>query len=843
MKPLRAAPLLAGTLFLLVASSSLHAGIIFTNIFSFNGTNGDAPTFLVRAGNKKFYGITVGGGPNYVGPSSSDVGGIYSITSDGVFSNLCFFEKTNGSGGAYLTPGTDGNFYGTTSDSVFKLNPDGTMANPNLAPALDSSEGPFVVLQDSGGTVYGTTEFHGPSGYGRIYKIDTNGVFSTLAAFHGTNGIQPVSLLLGADNSFYGLTQHGGNDFNGPPNSGDGTIFRVDRSGNITNLFLFSDPGDEPTWMMQGADGDLYGVTGLGGTNGAGSVFRVTTNGVLVWFFSFNGTNGYFPNWLTTANDGNFYGVTEFGGSNYNGTQPGGFGTIFRITPNGSFTILAQFDGTNDVYPRTIIQGTDGDFYGTALGGGAFGLGAVFKLSLPTCPQNRLMLTDVANFTDTNAPGDDFPALMQGKDGLLYGVTQFGGASGIGTVFRCTLSGSLTTLVSFNGTNGGHPSAPPLQAADGNFYGTTGGGANGYGTIYRMDSNGVLTTIFSFNQTNGAGPGGAGGLIVGRDGALYGVAQAGGPNFTNVNGGDGTIFKITTNGDFTLLASFNGTNGDEPASIIQAWDGNFYGTTVVGGIDDSNGFGTVFQMTPDGQINTLVRFNGTNGARPISIMQASDGCLYGTTIDGGPFYTRGSVNEGYGTVFKLTTNGDFTLLASFDATNGALPNAGLIEVCKGVFYGTTVYGGLYPNGPGVDNGLQYIFNSGTFFQVTTNGNLTALLSFGASSLLPANPYLSFIKASDGNYYGTARNPHPGSIFCIRPVQAPVLQPFAQAGQLSLNWNAWAGYSYNVMYETNLTGSNWNLLSTVSPQTNGMTSYSDPIGPDTQRFYRVILQLP
>lgn len=380
---------------------------------------------------------------------------------------------------------------------------------------------------------------------------------------------------------------------------------------------------------------------------------------------------------------------------------------------------------------------------------------------------------------------------------------------------------------------------PPVQAADGNFYGTTSRGGSdfipdsaSYGTIYRMDSNGVLTTLFTFSQTNGAGVGGISGLVVGNDGAFYGVTQGGGPDFTNANGGDGTIFKITTNGDFTLLATFNGTNGLVPVKIIQASDGNFYGATRQGGINDSSGLGTLFQMTPDGQINTLVRFSGTNGALPGEIMQASDGYLYGTTSEGGAF--------GYGTVFKLTTNGDFTLLASFDGTNGSSPFYQLTESCNGIFYGTTVFGGKFPIG-GIGGVIAN--NLGTVFRVTTNGDLTTVLSFGADSLLPGIPQSPLTKASDGNYYGVAQDPNSGSIFCVRPVQPPVLQPLAQNNQLNLSWNAWAGYSYAVMYETNLTGSNWNLLSTVTPQANGITSFSDPIGPDAQRFYSVILQLP
>lgn len=402
------------------------AGITFTNIFSFNGTNGFAPLVLVQAGNNKFYGITEGGGANFTGPSSPDVGGVFSITSDGVFSNLFFFEGTNGDLGEYLTPGSDGNFYGTTQDTVFKLNPDGTMANPHLA-ALPSNSGPVGLVQDHDGTLYGIIEGDESSLEGAIYRIDTNGAFSTFVTFSGTNDDQPSALLLGSDDSFYGLSLFGGNDSSAYP--GDGSIFRMDRNGNLTNIFLFSDLDDEPIQLVQGSDGDLYGSTLFGGTNGLGSIFRVTTNGVLVWSFSFNGTNGDLPFGLIMANDGNFYGVTIHGGSNFTQTVLSGYGTIFRITPGGSLTSLAEFDGTNDSMPWTIVQGTDGNLYGVAQAGGTYGDGAIFKLTLPACPcTNQLMLTSVYNFYDGNS--FDFPegGLIQAGDGMLYGITAYGGA-------------------------------------------------------------------------------------------------------------------------------------------------------------------------------------------------------------------------------------------------------------------------------------------------------------------------------------------------------------------------------------------------------------------------------
>jgi uncharacterized repeat protein (TIGR03803 family) len=853
----------------LLAAPSLHAGVTFTNIFSFNGTNGDGPAILVRAGNNKFYGITELGGPNFTGDANPDVGSIFSITYDGVFSNLFYFESTNGDYGGYLTPGADGNFYGTTDNTAFKLHPDGTMANPNLAPGLGGVHSVlYGIVQDRDGTLYGTTRFGGTLGLGTIYKINTNGVLSTPVTFNDTNGADPVTLFLGADENFYGIAQSGGD-------ADEGTIFRMDRSGNLTNIFLFSDQydiapngqTDQPDWLMQGPNGDLYGTTLLGGSNNLGTIFRVTTNGVLVWSFSFNGTNGYGGVRIMAASDGNLYGITAYGGNGYDGTEDySGFGTIFRITPSGSFTSLVQFDGTNDANDgniATIVQGTDGNLYGTSFGGGASGQGAIFKLTLPTCPcTNRLMLTTVIDFERTNGV-EPLGQLVQGSDGMLCGATAGGGAFDQGTVFKTTLDGSLTTLASFNGTNGTFLVSTPVQAVDGNLYGATAGGGpdydpdltqynTGYGTIYRLDSNGVLTTLFTFNLTNGDGPG-PGGLVIGKDGALYGVTQQGGPNFTNANDGDGTIFKITTNGDFTLLVSFDGTNGVYPGGIILASDGNFYGTTRVGGIDDSNGVGTVFRMTPDGQLTTLFKFNQTNGAHPLSIIQASDGCLYGTTGGGGQYYT-GDPNGygtayGYGTVFRITTNGDFTLIASLDFTNGAVPCGGITEVGNGIFCGIAAYGGRYGSVESFGPGQFGFVDGGTVFQVTTDGDLTAPFSFfpSTSRNLPVSPEItlgnSLIKASDGNLYGYALSPDSGCIFAIRPVQPPVLRPVMQPGQINLSWNAWAGYPYLVMYETNLIGSNWNWATTIVPQTNGPASFSDPISSDTQRFYQVILQLP
>jgi uncharacterized repeat protein (TIGR03803 family) len=227
----------------------------------------------------------------------------------------------------------------------------------------------------------------------------------------------------------------------------------------------------------------------------------------------------------------------------------------------------------------------------------------------------------------------------------------------------------FTTLVSFSGTNGSSPQAGLIQANDGNFYGTTSkGGTNdhtlyGYGTIFKMTPSGVLTTLISFDPTNsnglynGAYP--LAELIQANDGNFYGTTTGGGTD------GYGNIFKMTPSGSFTTLVSFHYGNGAYPyAGLIQANDGNFYGTTYEGGPNVS---GTIFKMTPSGTLTTLVSFNGTNGAYPhAGLIQASDGNFYGTTIG-----SAARASSDRGSVFKMTPSGTFTTLVSFNVTMAA----------------------------------------------------------------------------------------------------------------------------------------------------------------------------
>ena len=362
---------------------------------------------------------------------------------------------------------------------------------------------------------------------------------------------------------------------------------------------------------------------------------------------SFNGSNGATPSgWpLVLGADGNLYGTTFLGGASSNCTY--GCGTVFRITPGGTLTTLHSFSGgTDGLGPNALLQSADGSFYGTAQGGGADQNGTIFKIT----PGGTL--TTVYSFTgatDGSAPG----ALVQGTDGNFYGTTsglgEFGQFVGIEpTIFKITPGGTLTTLYRSDATDGSAP-GELVQATDGNFYGTT-SGMNIDGTIFKITPGGTLTTLYSFCRQgsipycpDGDGPGP---LVQATDGDFYGTTFFGGvPNA-------GTIFKITPGGTLTTLYSFSGyTDGFGPGALLQAADGSFYGTTY--GLFEPYPYGTIFKFPPSGPVTTLYGFNG--GSDPGALVQAAHGRFYGTTQVGG---------AGPGTVFRLALGSQGTLSIS-----------------------------------------------------------------------------------------------------------------------------------------------------------------------------------
>jgi uncharacterized repeat protein (TIGR03803 family) len=400
---------------------------------------------------------------------------------------------------------------------------------------------------------------------------------------------------------------------------------------------------------------------------------------------------------------------------------------IATAAPAQTFTSLTRFDRTDGARPVTpLIQGLDGNFYGTTSSGGS-GYGSSTRVGTVAeiTPEGRL--TDLHSFCAKEFCPDGltpYAGLLLATDGNFYGTTLFGGAhaqgtycgffQSCGTIFKIDAAGTYTKLYDFcsqpNCVDGGNPYAGLIQAADGNFYGTTSeGGVNDYcylatgcGTVFKITPGGVLTTLYSFcaegsaNCTDGAVP--TAGLVQGSDGNFYGTTED----------GAGTIFKITPAGTLTTLytfcSQFNGsvcTDGEQPeGGLIQGTNGNFYGTTAGG----ANSLGTAFEITPAGALTTLHTFcsqssstaSCTDGGRPeAGLIQATDGNFYGTTEVGGAY---GS----YGTVFKITPAGALTTLYSFCSQNatsppcpdGATPFGALIQATDGSLYGTTSAGGI-----------------------------------------------------------------------------------------------------------------------------------------------------
>lgn len=355
-----------------------------------------------------------------------------------------------------------------------------------------------------------------------------------------------------------------------------------------------------------------------------------------------------------------------------------------------TFNTLVTFQGANGTSPffESLVQGADGDLYGTTEAGGTTGYGTVFELTSAGKLTTLYNFCSQSNCTDG---GDAIGGLLLATNGNFYGTTMAGGAFGAGTVFEITPAGKPTTLYSFAGPDGEAPYGTLVQASNGNFYGTTfRGGANGDGTVFEITAAGKLTTLHNFNGTDGSQI--YAGLVQAGNGTFYGTTNFSGNNF-------GTVFEITPAGKFTTLYTFSGGDGSSPfAPLIQASNGNLYGTTAGGG---TTAYGTVFEITPAGTLTTLYSFcpraGCLDGAVPIApLVQGSDGSFYGATSQGGA-YSGTLCPNGCGTLFKISAAGRLTTLYSFchlaGCPDGDLVYGGLAQATNGSFYGVSLDGG------------------------------------------------------------------------------------------------------------------------------------------------------
>jgi uncharacterized repeat protein (TIGR03803 family) len=730
----------------------------------------------------------------------------------------------------------------------------------------------------------------GAAGWGTVFAVNTDGTgFTTLYSFTGGNdGANPfASLIQLSDGRLYGTASLGGADW-------AGTVFAIKTDGTgfiALHSFKVTDGANPYATLTQGSDGRLYGTAFYGGADWAGTVFAVNTDGTgITTFCSFNGTDGSRPcPQLIQGRDGQLYGMTFGGGTNGDGTiyvmgvtiappsivtQPLSFTTIGGTTPalfsivadgtepftsqwqesldggvtwsdlvdNGNFSgsltltltvsqstvamsgyqfrcvvtnpsqttvtseaatlavvatspsIVAQpisvttISGTTPAHFSVAVDGTaplsyqwqestdsgitwsdladNGTYSGsltsiltvnqaTAVMSGYQFRCVVTNPYVPPATTNSATLivaaeqpfTAIYKFTGGANGANPWASLIQGSDGRLYGTTWDGGVDGAGTVFAVNADGTgYTTLYSVTGgADGANPAAALIQGSDGRLFGTTlNYGTGPGGTVFAVNTDGTgFNILHTFSGYDDVLP--RAGLLQGKDGRLYGTAEGFEPY------GYGIVYALNTDGTgFTTLYTFTGgTDGDAPyGSLIQGSDGRLYGTASSGGAD---GQGTVFALNTDGTgFTALYAFTGgADGGVPLAgLIEGSDSRLYGTASSGG--------TGGNGTVFSMNTEGTgFATLHSFTGgSDGASPQASLIQLSDGRLYGTTWGGGAI--GYGV---LFAVKNDGTGF--------TMLYSFGNDG---AESNAGLILGSDGRLYGTAYTAGSngnGSIFAYK----------------------------------------------------------------------------
>jgi len=379
-KQLHNLPLLAMATILVIAAlgiSSAHAQNTYVDIHDFDTPLLSSPQYsgiLAQGRDGISYGTAPSGG-------NSGRGGVFSIAPTGAYSVVQSFDGSLANPYSGLTLGTDGNFYGTTYNggaslfgTLFKITPTGVVTTLHSFAYIEGAGPMAPPVQGLDGNFYGTTSIGG-AGYGAVYKFTAAGAFSTLYAFDNTHGATPIApLILATDGSFYGTTKVGGS-------LGSGTAFRINPAGALTVLYNFDVTHGSNIYspLVQGKDGNFYGTARNGGTlNNGGVVFKLTTAGVLTVLHNFNattstgdGTSPYAG--LVQAADGSFYSVTSAGGTN-------AAGTLYKITSSGSYSKLYSFTSATGSLPfATLKQHTNGKLYGEATTGGALGHGALFS--------------------------------------------------------------------------------------------------------------------------------------------------------------------------------------------------------------------------------------------------------------------------------------------------------------------------------------------------------------------------------------------------------------------------------------------------------------------------------
>lgn len=731
--------------------------------------DGNAPSAnLVQGSDGNFYSTTSGGG-------SASHGTVFRISPQGQVTILHSFTGVDNGAPfdganpqAALIQSINGNFYGTTrsggsanSGTLFKMTPQGQLKIAHQFPdegmTNDGALPTAGLIQTSDGTFYGTASSGGLASLGVVFKLTPQGQVLILHSFGdvtvNNDGTVPnAALVQGSDGTFYGTTSSGGS-------ANHGVVFKMTAQGQVTTLHSFGDgsvanDGSGPnTGLIQGSDGNFYGTTSSGGSANHGAIFKITPSGQLTILHNFGdatvANDGAGPNiHLIQGSDGNFYGTTGNGGS-------ANLGVVFFMTPQGQLTISHSFgdgsvphDGTN---PNAgLLQDSSGNFYGTATSGGSAGQGTVFKLvmNLPNITSSLSINGTIGTPLKYQITGTQKPtsfAAANLPDGLMIDT-----ATGIISGSPTTAATTIVTLTLTNPAGSTQapltitiiPASPPTITSILNAFG-------GLNIPFQY------ATVATFNPTSYAAQNLPPGLhIDAPSGVISGSPTATGtyPVILTATNGAGTSQPLTLtitiyssqptlSQEYLVLHRFNdGSVTNDGRQPTEIFQGYDHNFYGVTTAGGANGFGAVFQMSIQGA--TSILNSATSGSQGQDLVQGVDGNFYGTNFSGGP--------NGNGFIFKLTPQGVMTVLHFFGdgsvVSDGTNPNPGLVQGSDGNFYGTTKNGGTA--------------GKGTIFQMTPQGVETAIIhSFGDSSVDHdgLNPESGLIAGTDGNFYGTTQN--------------------------------------------------------------------------------------
>ncbi len=529
-------------------------------------------------------------------------------------------------------------------------------------------------------TLWAMTDNGGTDNFGTIYSVPTgsNNLTEQYSFTYTSHGQSPAynTFAVAPNGKLYGTTYFGGN--------GSGVLYEYDIATNIyVKKFDFGGTnGVYPNGsMIVATNGKLYGLTGNGGT---------TNNGVLYEFdpvtdiytkkIDFAGTsNGSYANGnLVQATNGKLYGLTAYGGAN-------SLGVLFEynITTN-TLTKKIDFTGsaTGSVPYGNLVQATNGKLYGLTTAGGASGNGVLFEYD----PATNIFIKK-ANFNGVGKGSQPYGSLIQANNGKLYAMTKIGGTSNFGTLVEYDiLADTLIKKIDFNGSNGKWPLGDLMQGTNGLLYGMTWQG-NSKGQIYQYNTaTGNLTVLYDFISGPGEQPYGN---VIEISNKLYGVTSAGGLK------GKGVIFEYDLNSNnYTKKIDFDmNINGGNPfGALVKASNNKLYGMTTGGGLNNN---GTIFEfnqttstLVKKVDLETIAKGNLPWG----DLIEATPGSLYGMASQGG------TANGGTLFEYNFNTNTFTKKLDFVSATTGSYPQASLFKASNNKLYGTTGVGGL--NGAG-----------------------------------------------------------------------------------------------------------------------------------------------